>query len=184
MSAAEALKAAREAGIGLHVDGDGLVLEASAPPPAAVLDLLSRHKAGMIALLRRDRDGWSAEDWLAFFDERAGIAEFDGGLPRIDAEARAFACCIAEWLNRNPARSPPGHCLGCSDPEHAHDPLLPFGTETTGYAWLHHRCWSPWHAGRKSQTVTALRCWGSRKGASTHDEEEARQGQRADDGRR
>jgi hypothetical protein len=34
MSAAEALKAAREAGIGLHVDGDGLVLEASAPPPS------------------------------------------------------------------------------------------------------------------------------------------------------
>jgi hypothetical protein len=35
MSAAEALKAAREAGIGLHVDGDGLVLEGSAPPPSS-----------------------------------------------------------------------------------------------------------------------------------------------------
>ena len=121
MSAAEALQAARDAGIGLHVDGGDLVLEASAPPPAAVLDLLSRHKADVIALLRRRWNGWSAEDWRAFFDERAGIAEFDGGLPRSEAEARAFACCVAEWLNRNPVRSPPGRCLGCGGPEQAHD---------------------------------------------------------------
>jgi hypothetical protein len=55
VSAAEALKAARDAGIGLHVDGDGLVLEASGPPPDAVLDLLSGHKAGVIALLREEK---------------------------------------------------------------------------------------------------------------------------------
>ena len=42
------------------------------------------------ALLRTGRDSWSGEDWRAFFDERAGIAEFDGGLPRLEAEARAF----------------------------------------------------------------------------------------------
>ena len=35
MSAAEALKVARAAGIELRVDGDDLVLEASAPPSAA-----------------------------------------------------------------------------------------------------------------------------------------------------
>jgi hypothetical protein len=51
--------------------------------------------------------GWSREDWQVFFEERAGIAEFDGGLPRLEAEARAFTCCVAEWLNRNPVRSPP-----------------------------------------------------------------------------
>ena len=67
---------------GSAIDGDDLMLEADAAPPAAVLDLLSRHKAGVIALLRTGSDGWSAEDWRAFFDERAGIAEFDGGLPR------------------------------------------------------------------------------------------------------
>jgi hypothetical protein len=80
MSAAAALRAAHDAGIGLHVDGVDLVLEASAPPPAAILDLLSRHKADLIALLRSGDDGWSVEDWRAFYDERAGIAEFDGGL--------------------------------------------------------------------------------------------------------
>ena len=101
MSAAEALKAARAAGVRIGIDGDDLALDADAAPPAAVLDLLSRHKAGVVALLRPGGDGWSAEDWQAFFDERAGIAEFDGGLPRAEAEARAFACCVVEWLNRN-----------------------------------------------------------------------------------
>ena len=113
MSAAEALRAARAVGIELEIDGDDLVLEASGPPSAAVVDLLSRHKAGIVTLLRPSSDGWSAEDWLAFFDERAGIAEFDGELPRAEAEARAFACCVVEWLNRRPARSRPGRCRDC-----------------------------------------------------------------------
>lgn len=96
MSAAEALKAACAAGIEIRLDGDDLVLEASSPPSAAILDLLSRHKPGIAVLLRSGRDG-SAEDWQAFFDERAGIAEFDGGQSRTQAEARAYACCVAEW---------------------------------------------------------------------------------------
>ena len=54
MSAANALKASRDAGVSLHVDGDDLVLEASTPPRAAILALLSSHKAGVIALLRPD----------------------------------------------------------------------------------------------------------------------------------
>jgi hypothetical protein len=125
MSAAEALKAALAVGIRVGVDGDDLMLEASAPPPA-VLDLLSRHKAGIDTLLRPADDGWSAEDWHVFFDERAGIAEFDGGLPRGQAEARAFARCAEEWLNRNPVRSPPGRCLGFGRGDQAHDPLSPY----------------------------------------------------------
>ena len=61
-----------------------------------------------MTLVRPDGDGgWSAEDWQVFFDERAGIAEFDGGLPRPEAEVQAFACCVSEWLNRNPVRSRP-----------------------------------------------------------------------------
>ena len=89
MSAAEALKAARAAGVRVGIDGDDLVLEAMAPPPSALLDLLSRHKAGIVMLLRPADEGWSAEDWQIFFHERAGIAEFDGGLPHAQAEALA-----------------------------------------------------------------------------------------------
>lgn len=156
MSGVQALKTARDAGVRIGVDGDALTLDADATPPAAVLELLSRHKAGVIAVLRTGNDGWSGEDWRALFDERAAIAEFDGGLPRAQAKARAFACCVAEWLNRHPVRSPPGRCLGCGGSEHAHDTLLPFGTEPTGHAWLHSRCWDAWHAGRKAEAVAAL----------------------------
>ena len=47
MSALAALEAARAAGVRLKVEGNDLVLEASAAPPSAVLDLLSRNKAGI-----------------------------------------------------------------------------------------------------------------------------------------
>ena len=111
MSAAQALKAAQAAGIQIGIDGDHLVLEASAAPPAEVLDLLLRHKTGIVTLLQPHRDNWFAEDWQVFFDERAALAEFDGGLPRAEAEGRAFACCVAEWLNREVERSPAEQCL-------------------------------------------------------------------------
>jgi hypothetical protein len=155
MSADEALNAAHAAGVELGIDGDDLVLTASGPPSAAVLDLLSRYKAGVVALLA-GRDRWSAEDWQVFFHERAGIAEFDRGLPRPEAEALAFACCVVEWLNRNAVRSPRGRCHGCGGGEYGHDALLPYGVESTGHAWLHTRCWPAWHAGRRSEAVAAL----------------------------
>jgi hypothetical protein len=106
--------------------------------------------------LRPAEDGWSAEDWQVFFEKRAGIGEFDGGLPRPEAEAQAFACCVVEWLNRNPERSPAGHCLGCGDREHAHDPLLPYGTEPSGHVWLHSGCWPAWYAARQAKAVSML----------------------------
>jgi hypothetical protein len=160
MSAVEALKAARAAGVELALDGDDLALKAASAPPAAVLDALSRHKAQIVALLRPAEDGWSAEDWQVFFEERAGIVEFDGGLLRAEAEAQAFACCVVEWLNRNPERSPAGRCLGCGDREHAHDPLLPYGVETAGHAWLHSRCWPAWYEARKAKAASALAAMG------------------------
>ncbi len=160
MSAVQAMKAARAVGVRLGIDGEALTLGADEAPPPGVIDLLARHKTGVIALLRMGRDGWSGEDWRASFDERAGIAEFDGGLPREQAEARAYACCVAEWLNRNPVRSPPGSCLRCGEAEFGHDPLLPFGTDSTGHAWLHSHCWSAWHAARQAEAVAALEAMG------------------------
>jgi hypothetical protein len=76
MSAAKALKAARAVGIELVLDGDNLVLEAASEPSAVILGALSRHKAEIIAMLRPGRDGWSADDWQLFFEERAAVAEF------------------------------------------------------------------------------------------------------------
>jgi len=96
MTAAECLRAARATGINIVLDGNDLVLEASSPPPEAILGALSCNKAGIIALLRPGADGWSVEDWQGYFDERAGIVEFDGGVPRLEARAQAFACCVVE----------------------------------------------------------------------------------------
>src|SRR5204863_7315168 len=125
-------------------------------PPDAMLDALSRNNAGVIALLRASIDGWSAGDWRAFFDERAEIAEFDGGLSRAEAEAQAFGCCVDEWLNHHPVPSPPGRCLACGGGEQAHDALLRHDIEPTGHARLHSRCWSNWHAAREAEARRAL----------------------------
>jgi hypothetical protein len=160
MNAIDALSAARKAGVELALDGNDLVLNAASAPPLAALDALSRHKAEIVALIRPGRDGWSAEDWRVFFDECAGIAEFDGGMPRAEAETQAFACCVAEWLNRNPARSKSHRCLGCDDRGYAHDPLLPYGIEPIGHAWLHSRCWPDWHNSRKTEAVVAIMAMG------------------------
>jgi hypothetical protein len=51
MSAAEAIRAARDAGVDIAIDDNDLLLEASAPPPAGLVDLLSRHKAEIIDFL-------------------------------------------------------------------------------------------------------------------------------------
>src|SRR5262245_3338290 len=163
MSAAEALKAARAVGIHLEVDGDDLLLEASAPPPSAIVEVLSQHKAEIVAVLRPGCDGCSAEDWQVFFDERAGIIEFDGGLPRAEAEARAFGCCIVEWLNRNPTPSAPGRCVWCGQAESRDAAVLHYGPEPG--TWLHAECWPAWQKVRRSQATEALK----RMGVDPHD---------------
>jgi hypothetical protein len=155
MNAIDALKVAHAADIKIALDGDDLALTAASEPPTPVLDALTRHKREIVALLRPDPDGWTA-DWQVYFDERSGIAEFDGGLTRADAETQAFQCCVVEWLNRNPVSSPPGRCLGCGGRENTTDRLLPYGTEQTGHAWLHSRCWEAWHANRKAKAVAIL----------------------------
>ena len=130
------------------------MLEASAPPPGASLEVLSQHKAEIVAVLRPGRDGWSAEDWQVFFDERAGIIEFDGGLSRTEAEAQALACCIVESLNRNPTPSAPGRCAWCGQADSR--VVLPYGTEPGTHIWLHAECWPAWQEVRRSQATEAL----------------------------
>ena len=160
MRAPKPLRKARAAGIRLQIDGDDLVLEAFAVPPAAVVDALSQYKPEIVALLRPSRDGWSAEYWQVYFDERAGIAEFDGGLPREEAEARAFACCVVEWLNRHPCPSAPGRCAHCAGWESPGAVVLPFGTEPGTHVWLHAECWPTWHQARRAEAVAAMAAMG------------------------
>ena len=156
MSAFEALKVARAAGISLGIDGEDLVLKAPAEPPPAVLEALTRHKADVVALLQPLADGWSAEDWLAFYDEHAGGLEFDGGMTRPAAEARTYEACIVAWLNRNPAPSPVGRCAWCAQHETDSAVVVPFGIEPGTHAWLHGQCWRPWQDARRAEAIKAL----------------------------
>jgi len=156
VTAAHVLRSARAIGIRVRIDGDGLELEAPKQPPEVILKYLSRHKAEILELLRCGDDGWSADDWQVFFEERAAIAEFDGGLPRPEAEEQAFACCLTEWLNRNAAPSEPSRCAVCGGGDRCSDPVVPFGNETLGQTWLHRTCWRSWRRAREAEAVAAL----------------------------
>jgi hypothetical protein len=141
----------------VQLDGEDLLLEAPAPPPRAVLEALSRHKAEIIEFLRPRADGWSTEDWQLYFEERAAVAEFNGGLTRADAEAQAFECCVVQWLNRYPGLSVGDRCMWCGRAETDDTLVLPFGTGPGTHAWLHAECWPAWHQGRRAKAVAELR---------------------------
>lgn len=153
MSILAALKDARAGGITIQLLGEDLVLEAQSPPPDEILRRLARHKPEIVNLLRRS---WSADDWLAFFDERAGFLEHEAGLDPKEAEARAFDCCVTEYINRTHTGSDPDICAHCGGPEVAKRPLIPFGTDGAGHVWLHFDCHEVWQRARHSDAIATL----------------------------
>jgi hypothetical protein len=56
MSAVEAVRLARAAGIELTLDGNGLQLDAASEPPSSVIEELRRHKHEIVELLRCEHD--------------------------------------------------------------------------------------------------------------------------------
>jgi hypothetical protein len=156
MSAVQALGEARAHGVHLELEGDDLLLEAAGPPPDEILAALSRHKPEVVRLLHSAQDGSSPDYWHVLFHERTAFAEFDGGLPRADAEAQAFESCVIEWLNRNPTPSGAGRCAWCGQTEANGAVVVPYGTQPGTHAWLHTECWPAWQEFRRSQAREAL----------------------------
>jgi hypothetical protein len=114
-------------------------------------------KSGITTPLRSlSADDWTAQDWRAFFGQRRALATRDRRFSRPDAEAPAFNCCVAEWLNRHPIRSSADRCCWCSGMERDDNVLLPFGIDSSGHAWLHSECWNPWREWREREAVEAL----------------------------
>ena len=161
MSAAEALKAARAAGIELDTRrrrsgaGGGL---GSRRPLCSTCCRATRPRSWRCC--GPADDGWSAEDWQAFFDERAGIAEFDGGLSRLDAEMyrlRGLRRSVG-WRLHPPVGGEHGYCLRCgssvSDQDKSSVVVTCVGG-TTGR--LHASCASDWKNRRRWEARTALR---------------------------
>ena len=137
-----------------------MILEAEREPTQVVLEVLKCHKAEIVSLLTGDGDAWTADDWRAFFEERAGIAEFDMGQPREQAETTACEHCVLEWLDRHPCSSSPDHCVSCGGSDSAGHAVVPFGTRSQGHSWLHPECWQDWYEGRRAEAGAALATMG------------------------
>ena len=81
MNAAEVIKEAEAVGVRIAIERSGLSLEATAPPPKAILDLITQHKAEIIALLRSDIGG-SVESQVSWLDMVVAV-ENEAGRHRI-----------------------------------------------------------------------------------------------------
>ncbi len=160
----------RAAGGRIMIIEDRLKVRAPLPLSDKLVAELRLHKAEVMAFLQDRKAAWTPEDWRAFFDERAGIAEHDGGLPRADAEQQAFECCVMEWLWQHPPpASGPERCAHCGerlgepgrDLGHGRD-HLPYLTGDGGHTWLHSDCHGDWTAQRRAEAVAALAILGLR----------------------
>ena len=94
MTAIEALRAARAAGVDISLRGDRLELEAASPPPQFVLEALCRRRGEIVTLLRRNRDCRAPEGVQLLLDEQAEIAESGTGSPWREHEVLAYSCCL------------------------------------------------------------------------------------------
>jgi hypothetical protein len=96
MKAALLLAEARRVGACFAANGGRLVVEAPAPLPDDLVAALREHKRELLALLmvasEPDHDRVT-ECW----QERAAIVEYDGGLPRDEAERQAQVHALAHF---------------------------------------------------------------------------------------
>jgi hypothetical protein len=155
VSVRAALADLRRRGVELRLEGGDLIVTDADLLSDAEIARLRTMKAELIAALR-ESDARESEDWGTYFDERAGIAEFYGGVSRAEAEGMAFESCIVRWLGVHPDRSPPERCAYCGGGDRRENLLLPFGCEPTGHAWLHSGCWRPWYQRRREEATRQL----------------------------
>lgn len=156
MSGRHTLAAARSAGIRIDLDGGQLQLQADKEPAATLLEALRCDKEELVALLGRGDDGFTGEDWLDFYDERAAILEHEIGLPRRRAEQEALEHCISRWLASNPPKIPSDYCcVSCGRATTPSDMALAL-FDGEHHAWIHPRCHVPFLRKRRTQAIGAL----------------------------
>jgi hypothetical protein len=147
------------AGGTIRVVGGALRVRFGADPTPELVAAIRTLKLAVIAYLLRPAGAtWSAEEWQAFFDERAGIREHDGHHSRTQAEQDALEDCLAQWLALHPPA--PGEasagCFACGK-KGAGDPNLVPHLTHGGHFWLHQRCWEAYWANRRSVALADLR---------------------------
>jgi hypothetical protein len=110
---AEIIREVETAGGHLTAKGSQLQISAPLPLPERLVEDLRRSKADVLTFLSGGRGTWDADDWREWITERAAILEYDGGLPRPEADRRAFLHALVEWCNRHPPEADPNLCAGC-----------------------------------------------------------------------
>ena len=136
---------------------------AKVPPTLATLAALaggkSESEAGNVACVPHPPAEWTPQDWRDHYQERAAIIEFDGELPRPEAERLALADTINQWLVMHPSE-PTDDTTGCVHCSVALGedgvPVLAGGAHT----WLHSACHAPWLAKRRAEAERALAAMG------------------------
>ena len=133
----------------------------------AALAALATPPALTVAKSKPPPEAFDAEDWRTYYDERAAIAEHDGGLDRAAAERRAFTCVVVQWLNAHPEpMGDPDICAHCRHPVTDTD-MLPVLNGPDGHIWLHPRCHQPFIDQRRAKAITKLEAMGLRKPPAT-----------------
>jgi len=111
-----------------------------------------------VDVVRRDlaRPGWSVADWRAFFDERAAIAQIDGGLDRVQAERHAYTDCVRQFLRRHPpGYRPDVNCLQCGGMVIKAE-AWPLVCPDNLARWVHHSCFEDFRLLRVRDAVLCL----------------------------
>lgn len=139
MSAAARLLATIEARAGtVRTDGDRIGVRPSSVLDDALRGELQVHRKELLDLLRGgtplslsprntatlQHPAAERAEWQHRFEERAGVLQYEAGLPRVDAEREAFLDLAVDWVLANPS----ANALGNAEAEAAAiDALLRLG---------------------------------------------------------
>jgi hypothetical protein len=157
MNAILALNRARAAGVQVKADGNSLLLEAPIEPASELVQALATYKAEILALLKANGSEWDRHDWLAYFDERAAIAEYDGGFGRLDAELNALEDCVDHWLVKHPPAIPETFlCLECLLPVLRNQTPIEVAGAFGRCGLLHPQCAAGWKVTRRIEARRQL----------------------------
>ena len=154
VKALQIIDAARAVGVTLSIDGDSLLLRSGSPPPQEVLDALTRHKGEVINFLQSGSQ-WLDSRGLASASSRTGRQSLNSTAGFLDKRLRRALSGPASSSGSTATRSARRRTAAawCGGGEREDNVLLPFGIERAGHAWMHSRCWRPWHEHRQAQAI-------------------------------
>jgi len=144
----------------------GRVKVVGAPIPDELVERLRPYKHDIAKAL--GAGSWGPADWLAYFNERAGIAEHEGSKPRSDAEHDAFEHCVARWLAASPPAVPDQYkCLHCGVETASTNSIALALSDGDRRAWLHQSCHERFVVARRADAEGALSLFGIDQPTST-----------------